>query len=400
MPHLTDVTIRNLKPRGVQYAVFDDTLPNFGVRVGRKGSLSFFVMYRVHGRRRRDTLGKFPVLTLSEARRLARQRLARLIIDTHNIDLPAAMTFAEAVDSFLSMYCAVQNRASTAVETKRILKRHWLPLFSRRLLQDIGTREISIVIDRARRSAPSEAKHAFSVLRKFFNWAKQQRLVAHSPCDGLEFGFRANPRTRVLADAELVAVYRAAEQLGYPYGPIVQLLLLTGQRRGEIANLRRSHINASHWLITLPASIVKNGREHTFAYGELAAKIIDGIPDQGDLLFPARGFDDRAFSGWSKVKAVLDHLSGVKFRLHDLRRTWATQVAELDVHPWVIEAHLNHVSGVVSGIAAVYNRHKYLKETRAAVARFEKRLSHLLSSAPEACAMRRTAFVLPTLTQL
>ncbi len=83
-------------------------------------------------------------------------------------------------------------------------------------------------------------------------------------------------------------------------------------------------------------------------YGDLAGQILAAIPDQGDLLFPARGCDDRPFSGWSKVKAVLDERSGVDFTLHDLRRSWATHVAVLDVHPWVFEAHLNHVSGTIS----------------------------------------------------
>ena len=271
------------------------------------------------------------------------------------------MTFAEAVDSFLKLHCEAENKPSTAAETRRIFKAHWLPVFARRLLHDIGTREITAMIDRHRRTAPHETRHAFAVLRKFFNWAKQQRLAERSPCDNLAFNFRLNPRTRVLSDREVVAVFNAAGELGYPYGPIVQLLMLTGQRRGEIAVIRWSYIDPEKRLITLPADLVKNSREHTFAYGDLAAGIFDTIPNQGDMLFPARGFDDRPFSGWSKIKAVLDERSGVNFRLHDLRRTWATHVAELDTHPWVIEAHLNHISGMVSGVAAVYNRHKYLE---------------------------------------
>ncbi|MFN0219926.1 MAG: tyrosine-type recombinase/integrase [Hyphomicrobium sp.] len=378
MARLTDLTLRSLQPRGLQYAVFDDALPNFGVRVGTKGTLSFFVMYTVHGRRRRESLGRFPVLSLAEARKFARQRLSRLIIETQSGDVPVAMTFSEAVERFLKLHCEAENKPSTAASTRRLFKCHWLPVFSRRLLQDVGTREITEIIDRHRRKAPYETRHAFAVLRKFFNWAKQQRLVDRSPCDNLALNFRMKPRTRVLNDHELVAVFCAASVLGYPYGPIVQLLMLTGQRRGEIAGLRWSYIDQEKRLITLPADLVKNSREHTFAYGDLAARIFALIPNQGDMLFPARGFDDRPFSGWAKIKAVLDERSGVDFRLHDLRRSWATHVAELDIHPWVIEAHLNHISGMVSGIAAVYNRHKYLNETRVAVARFEEKLSALL----------------------
>lgn len=218
MARLTDVALRTLKPRGEQYAVMDDSLPSFGVRVGRQGTLSFFVMYTVHGRRRRDTLGRFPTLSLSDARKLARQRLTRLIFDTRSSDVPVAMTFAEAVESFLKLYCAAENKPSTAAETTRILKRHWLPAFSRRLLHDIGAREITAIIARHRIEAPHEARHAFAVLRLFFNWAKQQRLTERSPCDNLAFNFRLAARTRVLNDRELVAVFTAAGELGYRVG--------------------------------------------------------------------------------------------------------------------------------------------------------------------------------------
>lgn len=254
----------------------------------------------------------------------------------------------------------------------------------------MGTREITLIVDRTRRQAPSEARHAFSAIRKFFNWSKQQRLVAQSPCEGLEFGFRTASRARVLNQDELAAVFRGAEKVGFPYGTIVQLLMLTGQRRGEIAGLRRSYVNDREKLITLPATIVKNNREHVFAHGDLAGDILARIPNQGDLLFPARGYEDRPFCGWGKAKRALDKLAGVDFTLHDLRRSWATHVANLDVHPWVIEAHLNHVSGVVSGVSAIYNRNKYLNETRVAVERFEAMLMELLNR--ETC---KEAKVLP-----
>ena len=158
----------------------------------------------------------------------------------------------------------------------------------------------------------------------------------------------------------------------------MQLLLLTGQRRNEIASLTRTYIKKDEKLITLPAWLVKNNREHTFAYGDATAKIFATVPYQTDLLFPARGYDDRPFCGWGKAKVALNRLCGVNFTLHDLRRSWATHAANLDVHPWVIEAHLNHVSGVVSGVSAIYNRHRYLTETRVAVTRFESKLAALL----------------------
>ena len=111
---LTDFALRSLKPGAAQYAVLDNMMPNFGVRVGTTGSLSFFVMYRRHGRRVRDTLGKYPTVTLAEARLLARQRLAKLVLEDKNPHFTPTTNFAEAVATFLETHCAVRNKPRTA----------------------------------------------------------------------------------------------------------------------------------------------------------------------------------------------------------------------------------------------------------------------------------------------
>jgi integrase len=349
------------------------------VRVGTTGRISFFVMYRINGRRKRDTLGQFPIISLAEARQLARQRFAKLILEDENPHFTPTTNFGEAVADFVRLHCAVRNKPRTAGETERLLNRHWLPVLSRKTLQEIRTQDVSSVLD-GLVGTPSIAVNALAAVRKFFNWARQRRLVAHSPCEGLQLGVRPQPRTRVLSDAELVKVYRAAERCGYPYGNIVQLLLLTAQRRTEIASLRWSYINQEERLITLPPELVKNNREHVFVYGDRAADVLERMPRIGDLLFPARGHHDRSFSGWSKSKRGLDRACAVEFTLHDLRRTWATRAANLGVHPWVIEAHLNHVSGIVSGVSAIYNRYSYLKEARLAVKLFEEHFASALRS--------------------
>ena len=363
---LTDFSLRSLKPRARQYAVLDETLPNFGVRVGTSGRLSFFVLYRQRGRRIRDTLGTYPTITLAEARLLARQRLAQLVLQDENPSFIPTTDFSEAVTAFLETHCAVRNKPRTAAETERLLRRHWSPAFHRRTVQEIRTGDITAVLD-ALLSTPSEARVALAAIRVFFNWARQRRHIQRSPCEGLRLETRPKSRARVLSDAEVEAVLQAAREMGYPYGTIVELLVLTGQRRNEIASLTWRLIDQAEKLVTLPAELVKNSREHTFVYGELVADVVSKIPHMGEYLFPARGFDDRCFSGWSKSKRALDRRCGIDFTLHDLRRTWASKCASLGVHPWVIEAHLNHVSGVVSGVAAIYNRYSYLKEARVAV---------------------------------
>jgi integrase len=193
---------------------------------------------------------------------------------------------------------------------------------------------------------------------------------------------------RTLSDDEIVKVWRAAEEQGYPHGTMVQLLLLTGQRRGEIAGLQRSWINGRYHTVTLPDALTKNKREHTFPYSDMAARIFDTVPrfNSTELLFPTRWADDRPLSGWSKYKSEMtDGVPG--WTLHDLRRTFATRLAEMKVAPHIVERLLNHklgsignkTGGIVSAVAEVYNRAAYMSEMREAIALWEKHLAALIA---------------------
>jgi integrase len=226
-------------------------------------------------------------------------------------------------------------------------------------------------------------------MRTFLRWCVKppRRYIPHSPLEGIEIVL-AKHRKRVLKDDEIVKVWNAAERQGYPHGSIVQLLLLTGQRKGEIANLRQPWINEKDRTITLPDWICKNGQEHTFPYSDRVAGILEAIPRRNstDLLFPTWVADDRPISGWSKYKANLkDGVPG--WVLHDLRRTFATKLAELAVSPTTVERMLNHAmggisnntDGLVSEVAKVYNLAKYLPEMREAVAKWETKLNTLLA---------------------
>ncbi len=163
-------------------------------------------------------------------------------------------------------------------------------------------------------------------------------------------------------------------------------MILTGQRRGEIASLKWSYVDRDNRTITLPATLTKNRRQHTFPYGQGVADILGVIPEQGDYLFPAsrdhvRGKPTTVFNGWPKAKAELDQkLEGVDpWTLHDLRRTFSSGLAALGVAQVVVEKLLNHVSGgTLSPIAQVYNRHSYMEEMRAAIAAWEAKLASLV----------------------
>jgi integrase len=168
---------------------------------------------------------------------------------------------------------------------------------------------------------------------------------------------------------------------GSTFGTIVKLLLLTGQRRGEISALRSKYINRADRIITLPAELTKNKSQHSFPYGDLVAQL---LPDRDGYLFPAavpfvHERPTKVFNGWPKAKRTLDEASGVAdWVLHDLRRTFATNLAELGVEPHIIEALINHKSGVISGVAATYNRARYMQPMRDAIAKWEGYLQQVL----------------------
>lgn len=363
---LTDLSIRKLKaPTLGQKTFFDDALPGFGVRVSQGGTKSYVVMY---GKRRQlKTLGRYPGMGLADARRAAKRVQGdKVLLNGIDPTLPSAISIENAIELFL-VDARGRIKQSTWKEYSRLLNRHF------RFEKDIGevTRtDIVDVLDTIK-NAPSSREHAFVAIRTLMNWCLRHGLVGASPVPPLRL--RAQTRARVLNDNELKIVWHRADEIGFPYGKIIQLLILTGQRRGEIAGLRRSWLDGE--TVTFPAGFTKNKREHSIPIGSLAARIIDGLPENTDLLFPAQGSSERPFNGWSKSKLLFDRPISVNdYTLHDLRRTFTTKVAALGTAIHVTEKLLNHVSGTVSGVAAVYNRHAYKDEMRDAIAGYEAHL--------------------------
>jgi integrase len=211
-----------------------------------------------------------------------------------------------------------------------------------------------------------------------FNWAVSRDLLDRSPCDRVKAPGKAPKRERALSTEEVRAVWRAAQEIKWPFGPLIQLLMLTGQRRTEIANLRWSWIDDEKRLIAFPASIMKNGREHLLPMSPPVAEIIGSLPRfaDDDRLFRSRSNASKnVVSGFSKTKRRLDELSGVAdWVLHDVRRTVATQMNALGVQDTTVDRVLSHV---IPGVSGVYNRHKYLDEKRDALDRWAHCLTTL-----------------------
>jgi integrase len=241
-----------------------------------------------------------------------------------------------------------------------------------RRLADITGSEIAAAIEGVGERAPILANRIHAVVAAFFKWAASQnvRLVATSPCIGLTRPTRETSRDRVLDDGELRKVWAASGELGHPYAGIVRLLVLTGQRRGEIGDLRWSEVDLENRLLRLPRERTKNGRAHDVPLSPAALAIIAGLPKlvEVERVFTIRR---RPIASFSRMKEQLDARSGVTdWTLHDIRRTVASGLQRLGVRLEVTESVLNHASGSTGGIVGIYQRHDYATEKRDALQRW------------------------------
>ena len=368
---LTDLQIKRLSPPQTgQKTYYDKALPGFGVRVSQGGTKTFVVLYGKD--RRRKSLGRYPDLSLAEARLLAKQAQVEIVLDEQNpkAKLPK-VSFEHARSKFLAD-SASRTKPATVGEYKRLLKRHF------DLGADIGdvTRhDIATIVEGIEK--PSERQHAFVAVRTMMNWCVKRGLIERSPVPPMSF--KSNSRDRVLSDDELSIVWQRAEGFGYPYGPIVQLLILTGQRKSEIVGLRRSWIAGD--LIEYPSEFAKNRRVHRLPLGKQCQELLANLPGRDDLFFPSRFDAEKPFNGFSKSKAAFDEGLAIEpYTLHDLRRTFSSNMAKLGTPIHVTERILNHVSGTISGVAAVYNRHAYVDEMREAFAAYEEFLANVTTT--------------------
>lgn len=367
---LTDLQIKRLKaPETGQKTYYDSALPGFGVRVSQGGTKTFVVLYGKD--RRRRSLGRYPDLSLSEARRLAKQAQVDIALDDQRPkNATPKVSFAIARSKFLAD-CEVRTKPRTVDEYRRLLNRHFHFECN---IADLSRHDIASVIEKLK-AKPSEQQHAFVAIRTMLNWCVKRGFLDLAPVPPMTF--KTRHRERILTDQELASVWQRASEFGYPYGPIVQLLILTGQRKGEVVGLRGSWLEDER--IVYPSEFVKNGRAHSIPVGKRVLNVIATLPGKTDLLFPSRFEDDKPFNGFSKCKASFDQdLEVEQYTLHDLRRTFSSNMAKLGTPIHVTERILNHASGTISGVAAVYNRHAYMDEMHDAFVQYEQHLSEIL----------------------
>lgn len=361
---LTEISVRNLRPPEKGQVIYTDrTLPGFGVRC-TPGSKSYVLTYGT--RRKRVTIGDVSLVSLKRAR-----DKARTILATPKDEQPT-LTFKSALDSFLALHVKPNNRRSTATETERLITKHFEPLYSRRLAS-LKTGDVLAITDGLLTAGkPSEANHAFTAVKTLLRWAQGRGYLPHSPLEGARKPYRPVSRDRWLTDQELAKLLVTAQNQGV-YGQLVLALLYTGQRLAQIVNLRRTWVEGD--TLRFPAAIMKSGREHLIPIGP-ATQALLSARNTDPLFANKRG---EPYNDLAQTHAALLKASGIPhFTRHDLRRTYSTGMARLGVAPHIIERLLDHSTGTISGVAAIYNRHHFLPEMREAVERWERHLTSLL----------------------
>ncbi|MEM8574790.1 MAG: tyrosine-type recombinase/integrase [Pseudomonadota bacterium] len=401
---LSDTYLRSLKPAtSKRIEVMDTYVPGFGVRLSESGRKTFILVARYPGSSNptRRSLGEYPSLSLEKARKKAGEwrDLIRAGKDPKDEEADKrraeqrkrADTFNGVAEDYIKRVLPKQRRGDiVAREIRREFSERW----KGRPVTSIDRRDVIRVINETvDRGATYQAHNLFGHLRSLFNWAIEigDYGLEISPCDRIRpkllIGER-EPRQRVLDDAEIKAFWKAADELGYPYGPLYQLLLLTGARKNEIGQARWSELDLEKKVLVVPAERFKSNAQHLVVLSETAVAIVEALPtfSEPDYLFSTT-FGSRPVSGFAKAKEKVDCLMEAQleakltpWRTHDLRRTVRTKLASLRVADAIAEMVIGHGK---RGLQRVYDQHSYEPEMREALELWASRLRNIVEPPPE-----------------
>jgi integrase len=409
--HLTDRTLLALKPAEDGYPVWDDdeARPGFGIWVSPKGLRTFILAARYPGNKSsaKRKLGRYPRLSLSDARKTADNWL-ELIAKGIDPEQDLRRVQAEAVqakraeqlrqenslpariEEFLGLRRVVAQRQHK--ETARILRKELVGAWPDRLLHDITRRNVMDLIEAVdNRGSTAMARNVLTAAKVFFEWAEEKEYLEASPAAGIRPAklLGEKPiRDRVLNDEELVTFWRATEKMGYPYGPLYRLLLLTGARLDEIGGASWGEVDLKKKVLTVPSSRFKSEVSHLIPLTDSALSILNTLPrfNGGDYLFSAK-LGKSPVDGFSKAKAQLDSLVSKAMGklpphwvIHDLRRTVRTRLASLKVADPVAEMVVGHGK---RGLKRVYDQHSYEPEIREALELWAGKLRDLTEPPPK-----------------
>lgn len=407
---LTDRTLKSLKPaaRGKHYDLWDAVVPGLGVRVSDTGTKTFVLMKRYGDSKNptRGRLGMYGAITLDDARTKARnwQILLERGIDPRSEEKrqreaelrKRENSFAAVAEQFIKRHVAKTRKAAIV---ERELRREFINRWGNRPITDITQHDVVAVIDEVvERCAPYQAHNLLGHVRTLFNWAIARGVygVDRSPCDRLRPAAvigKKQARQRVLNDQELRAAWAATGELGYPYGQLFRLLIVTGQRKSEVAEAGWSEFDLTKKLWTIPSDRMKADAAHVVPLSDDALDILKSLPrfESGDCLFSTT-FGKKPVNGFSKAKTLFDKaiLKALQtddvnaklpdFVIHDLRRTVRTALSAIpNISDLVRELVIGHTR---PGLHKVYDQYAYLDEKRLALDAWAARLRTIIEPTP------------------
>ncbi|AJE47168.1 tyrosine-type recombinase/integrase [Celeribacter indicus] len=387
---LTAQSVAKIKPADKRQQISDDNCPGLNLIVQPSGKKGWAVRYRIGDTHRRMTLGAYPILSLAEARQRAREVFAAAAEGRDPAEEVRAAKASkpeddrDKVSSLLTQYAkrhlkSLKSGATVKRELDRFVGAEW----GDRDIHSITKRDVIDLLDEIADSGRTvTANRVRAYLSKFLNWCVERDILPMSPATGVKLVAKEKSRDRVLSDDEVCWFWQACDDLGFPWGPVGQVLLLTGQRLGEVVGMSDSELMGDLW--HMDAGRTKNGRAHDVPLSKPVRDILAGVErtadEKGRVQFIFTTTGETPLSGFNKGR---NHIAGrmaaiaskeageavtiPHWTFHDLRRTAATGMARLGIAVRVTEAVLNHVSGTGGGIVAVYQRHDYADEKRRAL---------------------------------
>lgn len=404
---LTAKSVETMKPDpNRRLEIPDAALPGLYLVLQPGGARSWAFRYRCGGKSRKLTIGSFPAISLAAARDEARKAAQAVATGTDPgavkaerqaaaraaVVEPDRDTVRAQVEEFDKRHLSKIRSGKAA---RRFLDRFVVAKWGDRDVHDIAKRDVIELLDGiVDAGTPTTANRVLAQVRKFMNWLVERDVLERSPVAGVKPPAKEESRDRVLSDDELRWIWTATAAEGQPFGPLTRFLLLTGQRLGEGVGMTDREVTGGLWHLT--AARTKNGRAHAVPLSSAAMEVLASVRRiKGDrrLVFtttgatPVSGFDRAIKRLRKRAEEVAAAERGgpveiAPWGFHDLRRTAATGMAGLGFPVHVVEAVLNHASGSVSGIAAVYNRHNYADEKRAALEAWGRHVLELVGERP------------------
>jgi integrase len=367
--YLTDKTLAALKPEARRYEVHDLHCPGLSVRVSPEGRKTFTIKYRYGAKQKRQTIGVYPRYSLAEAREKAMAALRQVGdgVDPQGRRRAPDFQVETVCRAFIEQYAKPRNRNWR--ETERVLEREFIPRCGQMEIGEVHRADVLEVMDAAiARGAGYQANRILATVRKLLNWCVERGILAVSPINGLKRPHKEQSRDRVLKDDEIQRVLAACRDEAYPFRQYVPFLLATAQRRAETAAARWDEIDLEAGTWVIPAENAKNGKPHVVPLSDFAIRTLKDVPRFANSPYVFTTTRQSPISGFTKaLQRISDASDTTGWRFHDLRRTAASGMARAGVAPHVVEKVLNHISGTISGVAAVYNRYGYDAEKRAAL---------------------------------